>query len=99
MTTHYFEALSDRYGAGLREFVRYYVAPGYGHGSGAFHLQWDSLAALDRWVETGEAPIGPVVADGSADGRGRTRPLCEYPKWPKYVSGPDDAAASFVCAD
>jgi hypothetical protein len=78
--------------------VRYYVVPGYGHGRGAFNVQWDSLAALDTWVETGNAPERPVVADLTEQTRGRTRPLCEYPRWPKYSgTGSEDRAESFTC--
>ncbi|HEY0202499.1 MAG TPA: tannase/feruloyl esterase family alpha/beta hydrolase, partial [Burkholderiaceae bacterium] len=30
---------------------------------------------------------------------GRTRPLCEYPTWPRYNgSGDTNLAASFTCA-
>ncbi len=99
MTTRYFKDLSARYGAQeLRQFVRYYVVPGYGHGRGAFTVQWDSLAALDTWVETGNAPERPVVTDLTEQTRGRTRPLCEYPRWPKYSgTGSEDRAESFTC--
>lgn len=98
MTTHYFQALTQRYGAaGLRGFARYYIIQGYGHGAGAFKAQWDSLDALDHWVEQGQAPLNPVVADGNT-GAHRTRPLCEYPAWPKHRTGDPDLAASYVCA-
>lgn len=99
MTNAYYERLSARYGQGLGEFLRYYVAPGYGHGYGDFHLEWDSLSALDTWVETGAAPTDPVATDIAAATRGRTRPLCEYPLFPRYRgTGSLDEAASFVCA-
>ncbi len=80
-------------------FMRYYEIPGYAHVvSPAFHAGWDSLTALEHWVEKGIAPQNLVVAD-SAGVPGRTRPLCEYPSWPKYKgSGDANAAASFVCA-
>jgi feruloyl esterase len=98
MTTHYFEALTRRYGAGLKDFARYYVVPGYGHGNGAFNMSWDSLAALDAWVEGGGAPVAPVAVDANADSGGRQRPLCEYPAWPKYRgSGDMGRADSFDC--
>jgi feruloyl esterase len=39
-----------------------------------------------------------VVTDTYAS-PGRTRPLCEYPFWPKYKgTGDIDKAASFTCA-
>lgn len=81
-------------------FMRYYEVPSYGHGaSTVFNAAWDSLTALDEWADGGKAPAGQVVTD-SMGVPGRTRPLCEYPLWPKYRGAGDvNAAASFVCAD
>jgi hypothetical protein len=81
-----------------KEFMRYYVAPGANHanfGTPAFAPGWDSLSALERWVEDGRPPVQPVAVDSRS---GRTRPLCEYPRWPKYRSGDPDSAQSFVCS-
>ena len=61
----------------------------------AFAASWDSLTALERWVQKGQPPSRPVVQDPRD---GRTRPLCEYPGWPKYRSGDPASAQSFVCA-
>jgi len=98
MTDRYFEALQARYDEGLRDFARYYVVPGYGHGGGAFTSSWDALSALDAWVEAGAPPAAPVTVDRRAPTH-RARPLCEYPSWPRYGgSGSLDEAASFVCA-
>lgn len=98
MTTNYFESLSQRYGSNLKAFVRYYVVPGYGHGNGAFNMSWDSLSALDDWVEHGKAPHAPVAIDTN-DGSGqRQRPLCEYPAWPRYRgTGDINRSANFDC--
>jgi feruloyl esterase len=98
MTTAYYNSLGARDGSKLKDFARYYIAPGFGHGSGAFTLQWDSLTALDTWVETGKAPESPVVTDGAPTTKGRTRPLCEYPSWPRYNGAGDvNSAASYAC--
>ena len=98
MTTAYAESLARRYGDGLKDFARYYVVPGYGHGNGAFNMSWDSLAALDAWVEGGGAPVAPVAVDANADRGGRQRPLCEHPAWPKYRgSGDPGRSDSFDC--
>ena len=35
-----------------------------------------------------------IVADAN---HARTRPLCEYPGWPRYRSGDPDSASSFAC--
>lgn len=100
MTTHYVKAVQQRYGAAaMRDFLRYYVVPGYGHGSGDFVVEYDVLDAIDGWVAAGAAPQNPVITDGSAAGRRRTRPLCEYPLWPKYQGRGDlDRADSFICS-
>jgi len=79
------------------EFLRYYVVPGADHanaGTPAFAAGWDSLTALERWVETGRPPRREVVTDLRHD---RTRPLCEFPGWPRYRAGDPDRASSFVC--
>jgi feruloyl esterase len=85
--------------AAVADFVRYYEIPGYNHAvSTQFNAAWDSLTALERWVEGGTAPAGQVVADTVAV-PGRTRPLCEYPAWPRYNGlGDVNTAASFTCA-
>lgn len=81
-----------------RGFLRYYEIPGYGHAaSSVFNAAWDSLSALEAWVERGQAPGPQTVAD-TVGVPGRTRPLCEYPGWPRYGgSGDVNAAASFGC--
>ncbi len=84
--------------ARLDSFLRFYVIPGFGHGFGVFNAKFDSLVALQNWVERGEAPAGLTVVDGNK-GANRSRPLCEYPKWPKFTGAPgtEDSAASFTC--
>ena len=58
---------------------------------------WDSLTALEAWVERGVVPVNQVVAD-TIGVPGRTRPLCEWPAYPRYNgSGDVNAAASFAC--
>jgi feruloyl esterase len=98
-TIAYYERLKKRYGAAeLRKFVRFYMAPGFGHGYGTFIVGWDSLGALDAWVEQGMPPGPQVATDTNPAGHGRQRPLCEYPAYPKYNgSGDVNQAASFAC--
>jgi tannase/feruloyl esterase len=79
-------------------FMRYYLVPGANHanfGTPAYAASWDSLTALERWVETGRQPANPTVTDVN---HGRTRPLCEYPAWPRYRAGDPNDASSFTCA-
>ncbi len=84
--------------AAVADFMRYYEIPGYNHAlSTQFNAAWDSLTTLENWVEKSTAPPPQVVADTAAVA-GRTRPLCEYPSWPRYSgSGDVNLAASFAC--
>ena len=98
-TIDYYERLEQRFGLPLEDFVRFYVVPGFGHGDGPFVASWDWLGALDAWVDHGSAPANLTVVDAARATAGRTRPLCEYPAWPKYRgSGDVNRASSFVCA-
>jgi len=97
-TVAYYERLVKHFGqAELDSFVRFYLAPGFGHGSGQFVVGWDPLTALERWVENREAPAPQIVVDTKQGNRSRTRPLCVYPAWPKFTGGNMDEAASFAC--
>ena len=84
----------------VRSFVRYYEVPGYNHAaSSVFNATWDSLTALENWVEKTAPPVEQVTTD-TIGIPGRTRPLCEYPKWPQYKgSGNANAASSFLCIE
>jgi feruloyl esterase len=98
-TIRYYEQLQVRYGSALRQFARLYIAPGFGHGDGSFVVGWDSLGALDAWADRGLAPGPQVATDTRQPTAGRTRPLCEYPRYPRYRgSGDPNREASFRCA-
>lgn len=81
----------------LDSFLRFYLVPGYGHGRGIFDAGFDALGVLDQWAESGVAPAQLTVHDNHGGASGRTRPLCAYPTWPKFVNGDADKAASFTC--
>ncbi|KVE04587.1 tannase/feruloyl esterase family alpha/beta hydrolase [Burkholderia anthina] len=99
-STDYYTGLVQRFGQGTVDgFVRFYLMPGVGHGTGPFHPAIDSLSALDEWVESGKAPETLTMSDLNAATLGRTRPLCRYPLWPKYIGGDVKAAASFRCTN
>ena len=72
--------------------------PGFGHGFGPFNAKIDSLTALQAWVERGQAPAGLTAIDGNPNAS-RSRPLCEWPKWPKFTGAPggEGNASSFAC--
>ena len=78
---------------------RLFMAPGMAHcGGGAGPNDFDELAALELWVEHGQAPDmirASHMTNGKVD---RTRPLCPYPQVAAYKgSGSIDEAANFIC--
>jgi feruloyl esterase len=100
-------ATEDYYGRLVRQFgqpkvdgfARFYEVAGLGHAvSSQFNATWDSLTALEQWAEKGTAPVGQVTRD-TVGVPGRTRPLCDYPKWPQYNgTGDVNTASSYHCA-
>ena len=99
-TEQYYARLRNTMGAAkVDSFMRYYEIPGYGHAaSSVFNAAWDSLTTLENWVEKGTSPPSQIVAD-TAGVPNRTRPLCDFPSWPKYKgTGDVNQAQSFSCA-
>ena len=99
-TQQYWQRIRTGMGAAkVDSFARYYEIPGYGHAvSSVFNAAWDSLTTLENWVEKGVAPPPQIVAD-TAGVPGRTRPLCDFPGYPKYKGAGDiNLAASYSCA-
>ncbi|WP_346097470.1 tannase/feruloyl esterase family alpha/beta hydrolase [Streptomyces olivaceiscleroticus] len=99
-TVEYVERMRKTMGKRAADaFSRFYLVPGANHANvdAAFAAGWDSLGALDTWVERGTAPAHPVVADNSPAGHGRTRPLCAWPTWPRYAGGDPGRADAFRC--
>ena len=97
----YESIVSEMGGKAVHKFIRFYMVPGLAHGGGNFSPTWDNLTVLDNWVENGVAPPDMPISYGKPIVGGvptRTRPLCVWPTWPKYVSGDPNAAASFTCA-
>ena len=79
-------------------FLRFYLVPGFSHGVGGFTVAWDYLTALENWAEKGIDPKSNQVIMDASGVPGRTRPLCIYPTWAKYMgSGDVNSAASFTC--
>lgn len=83
-------------------FVRFYMVPGFDHGSGRYNLAFDGLAILDDWVEKALAPETITSMDNNAadPATARTRPMCRWPAWPRFTgaAGTETSAASFTCA-
>ena len=99
-TVSYYKGVLERMGSeGTGGWMRLFLAPGMGHcGGGEGPNTFDAVAALERWVEQGQAP-DRIEASHSSNGRiDRTRPLCPYPQVARYTgTGGIDDAANFVC--
>jgi feruloyl esterase len=107
----YFQSVVDTMGrATVDRFARFYVMPQTGHGlagtnygtdgegrtvpSVAIPNRYDQVGLLFDWVEKGVAPgMSVTVVAGE-----KSLPLCSYPAYPKYQTGPTTAAASYACA-
>ena len=107
----YYQAVLDKVGRRtVDRFARFFVMPQTGHGlSGTSYTtdgtgktitpapipnRYDQTALLFDWVERGTAPPMSVVVTAGE----RSLPLCSYPSYPRYTSGPTEAAASYRCA-
>ena len=107
----YYQAVLDKIGRRtVDRFARFFVMPQTGHGlSGTSYNtdgtgktitpapipnRYDQTALLFDWVERGTAPPMSVIVTAGE----RSLPLCSYPTYPRYASGPTEAAASYRCA-
>jgi len=91
-------------------FARFFVLPQANHGLGGTNYSvdgdgksipaapipntYDRLGLLVDWVEKNVAPPMAVTVTGGK----RSLPMCSYPAYPQYVSGPVDTATSYICA-
>jgi feruloyl esterase len=100
-TISYYEEVAQKLGGVLKidQQVRMFLVPEMGHcGGGDGPNSFDTLSALDQWVENGKAPETMIASHATAGKVDRTRPLCAYPKVAAYSgSGSIDDAANFVC--
>jgi feruloyl esterase len=110
-TVDFFEAVNAKTG-GAQNLVRLYMVPGMGHCGGGpgpnlfgqasvAHAdpQHDIDAALEAWVEKGQAPAAIVASKVEKGKVTRTRPLCPWPAVAKWDGkGSTDEAASFSCS-
>lgn len=100
-TIGYYKSVQDKMGRKETErFARLFMAPGMEHcAGGPGPDRFDMVAALEAWVERGEAPERIIAERWREDlSVERSRPLCAYPKVAKYTGkGSTDDAANFVC--
>lgn len=83
-----------------QQVYRLFMAPGMGHcGGGEGPNSFDTVGALENWVEKKTAPENMVAAHRTNGKVDRTRPVCPYPAVAKYKgSGSIDDAVNFRCA-
>ena len=95
-TSDYYRAVQRRSAGSSATGVRLFMAPGVEHcGGGPGADRPDTLAALESWVEKGQAP--QTVITTRLDGK-LTRPLCPYPSVAVYKgSGDANAPQSYRC--
>jgi Tannase and feruloyl esterase len=85
----------------IEDFFRLFLVPGVHHGGGGPGLtEFDSISALEDWVEKGQAPdklIAGRMNNGQVE---RTRPIYPYPVMARYSgAGNAKTAESFVPFD
>ncbi|MGJ5177117.1 tannase/feruloyl esterase family alpha/beta hydrolase [Bradyrhizobium oligotrophicum] len=105
-TIRWYEKLNANVQGKADSFVRLFALPGETHCGGGVTLEkFDALDALMDWVEKGKAPETITASVNAANkelpstwSAQRTRPLCPWPKFAKYVSGDIEQASSFACA-
>jgi feruloyl esterase len=91
--------------------LRFYVTPGGDHGSRSYSFpdklaqprQMDLITVLTDWVERGKTPpdaIEQLSVEAAAPYTiTQSRPLCRYPKYPRFMGkGDPKVASAYVCA-
>ncbi|HET8696550.1 MAG TPA: tannase/feruloyl esterase family alpha/beta hydrolase [Gammaproteobacteria bacterium] len=105
-TIDWYEKLRVNNGGDVTSFARFYPVPGMTHcGGGPSTDKFDLFAALVDWVEHGKAPqaVTATVRPDNSElppswSKTRTRPLCDWPRVPRYQGTGDlESTASFVC--
>jgi len=80
-TAWYYEQVLSKMGKNQSDWMRLFMAPGMGHcGGGPGVNTFDSIGALEKWVEKGQAPE-TMMGSGA---NGMTRPMCQYPQAAEY---------------
>jgi feruloyl esterase len=96
-TTWYCDSVVKKMGKDQSSWMRLFMAPGMGHcGGGSGVTSFDSIGALEKWVEKGIAP-DQIMGTGA---KGLTRPLCPYPQYAEYKgTGNLKDAANWACKE
>jgi len=94
-TIWYYDSVLDKMGKNQSNWMRLFMVPGMGHcGGGPGVNTFDSIGAMENWVEKGIAP-DQMMGTGA---QGLTRPLCPYPQFAEYKGAGDlKDAANWAC--
>jgi feruloyl esterase len=94
-----FKRITESAGRAAAGSMALFMVPGMGHCQGGPGTdQFDKVAALDRWIESGTKPQSIPASHVTAGVVDRTRPLCAYPATARYAgSGSTDEAKNFTC--
>ncbi len=107
----YYQSVIDKMGqAKVDAFARFFVLPQTNHGLAgrsysvdgdgkpvqqqAIPNAYDRFGMITNWVENNQAPGKSAIATAGD----RSLPLCSYPAYPKYGSGPAGEAKSYTCS-
>lgn len=87
--------------AEVQENVRLFLAPGMHHCAGGPGPNvFDTLTALEGWVEQGIGPDGIIATkfanDNPANGVLRTMPLCKFPEQARFLGNPATASPAEI---
>jgi feruloyl esterase len=95
-TVWYYTNVLNKMGKDQDDWMRLFMAPGMGHcGGGPGVNTFDSIGALEKWVENG---VAPATMLGVGQQGTLTRPLCPYPQYAEYKGTGDlKDAANWAC--
>lgn len=97
----YYKSVEEKLGgqAKISGSYRLFMAPGMMHcGGGPGPNEFNGMAALERWRESGIAPDQITASHVENNRVIMTRPLCPYPQVAKYKgTGSTNDAANFSC--
>lgn len=107
----YYQSVIDKMGQStVDQFARFFVVPQTGHGltgvnypvagdgktipSRQIPNTLDRLSVLMDWVERKVSPGKSLIVTAGEN----SLPLCSYPTYPKYRSGPTSSSSSYICS-
>jgi feruloyl esterase len=98
----YFNSVIAKMGTDVKSSVRLFMVPGMGHcpgGNGPSTFDLDTIAILDKWRSTGQAPEQAIAQHRTNGQPDRKILVCPYPNIAVYKgSGSFDDPANFRCA-